>query len=187
MRNYGKYARHYFGKRDVAGWDEERPEIDGFQTVSEGDLFGFAPDIPPAPIDHFTYVGSTLVLEEGTRFRLYFTSDDPTKLVATCRVSGTQATEAKLDIEEGTGGFSDYHYVEVPNIVAKQLGDMYEFTFTNTDKNQTARVKHGPYAYVRWAVGLAGEDDGTVNLRYVASALYRYGVSAKAYFETRQQ
>jgi adenylate kinase family enzyme len=42
-------------------------------------------------------------------------------------------------------------------------------------------VKHGPYAYVRWAVGTSDE-----NLKYVASALYRYGVSAKAYFPQQQ-
>ena len=183
MQAYGAYARHYFGKRDVPGWSEGLPTVDDFQLVQADDLSKFVPTLPQPEIDHFRYVGSTLVLEDETRFRLYFVTDDKDQLEASYRVSGKESTAINLEIKQGTGGFSKYHYVEVSNIVAKQLGEMYDFTFTNKD-GQTVTAHHGPYAYVRWAVGASGEDDDAKNLRYVASALYRYGESAQAYFDS---
>ena len=42
------------------------------------------------------------------------------------------------------------------------------------------------YSWWGWNLRTTGEDDNAVNLRYVASALYRYGVSAKAYFPQQQ-
>jgi hypothetical protein len=175
MRAYGAYAKHYFIKRYDTGWSEPLPTFDDFVMVSAEALSDFAPRLPDAAIGHFTYNSSTLVLEGVTRFRLYFESDDPSKLSIATTVNGKQTT---LVPQPGTGTNAGRYFVEVPDIVAKRLDDMYVFSISNGSESITMR--HGPFAYVRWA--LSTTDADRENLRYAMAALYNYNRSANVYF-----
>ena len=176
MKAYGTYAEHYFAVRD-GGSQDPLPEVTDFQLVSADALSGYVPTAPENT-DHFTYKGSTLVLEDETSFRLYFESSDTSALTISLKTG--EDTYENLQIKQGYGTNAGMYYVEVTGIVAKRLDAMYDFRIV--DGNATTTAHNGPYGYVRWALGTSGDD--YQNLRYVTSALYRYGQSAKAYFSS---
>ena len=88
LKAYYVYTKHYFAVRDK-GSTEPLPTVDGFQTVTAGDLADYA-YTAPGNIEHFTYKGTTLDLLVDTSFRLYFASDSPGALTVTC--GGSQLT-----------------------------------------------------------------------------------------------
>ena len=167
MQNYGAFARHYFTVLHDPDSADPLPEVEGFALVDADVLPEYT---RPGSIAHFTYVGSTLVLESETSFRLYFESDDVSALTI------TEAGKGSLTIREGQGNNAGRYYVQISNIAAKDLDTMYTFTISNGETSVTAY--HGPYGYVRWAM----VTEGKTNLQYLVSALYDYNAKAKAYF-----
>ena len=167
MKAYGIYAKHYFDVRDQ-GVVEDLPQFASFESVTADDLSAYA-YTAPGNISHFTYKGSTLVLESETAFRLYFESDDPDALTITTTVDGIDKTLTPKSV-------NGMYYVEVPNIVAKRLDDMYDITISNGTESATAH--HGPFGYAYWALSSSSNE----NLRYLMMALYHYNQSAKVYF-----
>jgi len=163
MSAYCTYAKHYFAVRDQ-GYAGARPEVAGFSTVTAGDLSGFAYTVP-SNIDHFTFQYTTLVLKNETSFRLYFDSDDTSALTITKGGVGMPIKSA--------GGL---YYVEVENIAAQDLDEMYDITIDNGATTTTAH--HGPMGYAYWALSASPNE----NLQYAMMGLYRYNQAANAYF-----
>ena len=169
MKAYGTYAKHYFDIRDN-GSNGPLPTIDDFVTVTADDLPKYT---VPENNGHFTYKGTTLTLESDTSFRMYFESDETSKLTIT-----RNGVEGSLEIKSVEGG--KLCYVEVPDIVAKDLDEVYEFTISDGYDSTTAK-NYGPLGYANWA--LSTTDDAHENLRYVMMALYHYNQSANVYFK----
>ena len=169
MMDYGAYAEHYF---DVLNNDstEPLPSIEGFTPITVSELPDTSVYTQPTGITGFTYVGSTLVLESETSFRLYFTSDNVDSLTI------SEKTKGELTIKEGQGKNEGRYYVQISNIAAKDLDSMYEFTISNGTESTTA--VHGPFGYIRWALA-----NGSENLKYLVSALYYYNQAANDYFD----
>ena len=163
MKAYCAYARHYFDVRDNDS-KESLPSIDGFSTITADTLSGFAYTVP-VNIDYFTYKGTTLVLEDQTSFRMYFESDNIDAL--SISVGGSP-----LSIRSGKG----MYYVEISNIEATDLDNMYDFTISNGTDQTTAH--HGPMGYAYWALSSSDNE----NLKYTMMALYQYNRSAENYF-----
>lgn len=173
MSAYGKYSKHYFDVRDK-GSSEPLPEVTGFVPVTPEELE--AGDLVYKKADHdidgFTYGSTTLVLEDQTTFRLYFRSDDISKLTI---MNGSKV----MQIKEGYGSHSGMYYVEVPNISAPDLDIMYDFEIGNGI--ETIHIIHGPMGYVYWALSASSN----TNLKYAMMSLYHYNISAKKYFSAR--
>ena len=167
MENYGVYAKHYFAVLND-GSTAARPDITDFSLVDATALAGYDYQIGDN-IEHFTYNYTTLILEEETSFRLYFTSDDTSKLTIT---NGSTS----LPIKTGTGQHSGKYYVEITNIVAKRLDTKYELNISNGTNITTAVVSPLGYAYKV----LNGSSSD--NLKYMVSALYYYNQAARTYF-----
>ncbi|MBQ1555211.1 MAG: hypothetical protein IIZ68_07115, partial [Clostridia bacterium] len=110
----------------------------------------------------------TLILEEMTSFRLYFESDDTSALTI-------KNGENTLTIHSGTGAYQGMYYVEITNIYAQHLDDMYDFSISNGTESTTAH--HGPLGYAKWALSTNKE-----NLKYAMMALFHYNRSAETYF-----
>ena len=163
MKAYGIYAKHYFDVRDK-GSTEALPSVEGFESITADAISAYAYTLP-GNIDHFTYKGTTLVLEDKTSFRMYFESDDTASL--SISVAGQQ-----LPIRSGKG----MYYVEIGNIAAKDLDEMYDFTISNGTESTTGH--HGPMGYAYWALSSSDNE----SLKYTMMALYQYNRSAKDYF-----
>lgn len=172
MKAYCTYAKHYFDVRDHGSKDAV-PTIEGFTEVTLDDLGEYA-SRKADDIGHFTYMGSTLVLDDKTSFRLYFESDDPGALTITC-----DGIKGELEVKSGKG----MHYVEVPNIAATELGTMYDFTIAN-DAGEMSDAHHGPFGYAYWALSTDATTLQRQSLQRTMMGLYRYNQAAKAYFAT---
>lgn len=75
--------------------------VAGLQLVEADDFSAFELTLPQTGISRFTYVGSTLVHEGETRFRLNFVTDDRDQLDASYRVFERESTANKLTIKRG--------------------------------------------------------------------------------------
>ena len=113
------------------------------------------------------------MLESDTSFRMYFETPENSKLTIT-----RNGVEGNLEIKSVEGG--KLCYVEVPDIVAKDLDEVYEFTISDGYDSTTAK-NYGPLGYANLA--LSTTDDAHENLRYVMMALYHYNQSANVYFK----
>lgn len=169
LKAYHVYAMYYFAVRDK-GSTEPLPTVDGFQTVTAGDLADYA-YTAPGNIEHFTYKGTMLDLLADTSFRLYFASDSPGALTVTC--GGSQLTP----VENGS-----MWYVEVKGIAAQDLDDMYDITVSNAD-GATATAHRGPLGYARWALSTTAADAQREALQHAMMALYHYNQAAETYFK----
>lgn len=163
MKNYCTYAKHYFAVLNDNS-TEALPEIDGFSLVNVSELAGYENQLP-ADLTHFTYKGVSLLMEEETSIRMYFTSDSIEGLTI-------QKGDSPLQIKSGKG----MYYVEISNIAAKDLDVMYDLTITQGTESTSTKI--GPLGYAQKALTLEGKTD----LHYLVSALYYYNRSADAYF-----
>ena len=172
MQEYGAFAAYYF--------KDEEPTAEEIAALPE--VTDPLPDYPQTveSIDeHFEYVGSTLVLESETSFRLYFKSDDTSKLSITCKAKVTADTAKDMTICKGTGKNSEYFYVEVSDIPAKDLSTMYTFS-VSYNGGSPVTLDHGPFGYISWA--LQQTDGSHDKLICLVRALYDYNQKAIAYF-----
>ena len=145
------------------GIKEELPIIAGFEVVRD---LGVSYSVPsPKSIDHFTYVGTALDLLSNTSFRMYFKSDDVSAL--TIKYGDMVMEPVEKD---------SMYYVELTDIAAKNLDNMYDIAVSNGARTVTAH--HGPLGYGQWAVTSSSNQ----NLQYLMMALYHYNQSADVYF-----
>jgi hypothetical protein len=169
IKAYHVYAKHYFAVRDQGAADA-LPSVADFQPVAAADLEAYK-HTAPENIDRFTYEGTTLDLLSDTSFRLYFETDDVSKLTFTC------GGAAMAPVKNG-----NMYYVEVAGIAAPDLDKMYDITVSNGFETTTAH--HGPLGYALWALSTdAATDPQREALQRTMMALYHYNQSAEAYFE----
>lgn len=161
---YCEYARYYFAVLD--GESPESPKVKDFVPVTLNDLAGIEV-LTPLNLANFVYKGTTLVLDDVTSFRLYFTSKEPGSLKIAIDDSPAQVHES---VSKGM------YYVEITDISSTKLHEMHSFIISNGVKSTTAH--NGPFGYARWAIEQNSESD----ISHVMQALYRYNEAAKAFF-----
>ncbi|MBQ7170649.1 MAG: hypothetical protein IJR89_00050 [Clostridia bacterium] len=119
----------------------------------------------------FSLIGATLLLENETTLRIYFTSEGAPAFSVT--VDGETATPVEKD---------GAYYVSIPGITAKELGTVHQICFGDYQINCSALT----YAYsVLKYYPESVTSEQAVNLRTLARTLVRYYDTAVAYFESK--
>lgn len=165
MDSFCKYSKNFF----YGGTSEPLPYV---EPVTADDLVSYK-NTTPDNIDGFTYSYTTLVLEDNTSLRMYFTADDPNAITIT---NVTNSDSTPMTIYEGTGVNTGRYYIEISGIVAKKLHEQYTFEISNGTDITTAVISPLGYAY---AVLNAHDNP---NLENAMMAFYHYNISAKEYF-----
>ncbi len=158
LLNYGTYADAYFHNVELKAnylLEDMNEYVDRAQ---------FDPVIP-ADAAEVGYLGATLLLQNDTAIRLYFSKS----------IKIPDADSGKYTVGHNDKGY----YVEKPNIGATKLSHKYTFTILYNDKTYSFQYAALSYANDRIRYG----DDGIRNL---CKALYAYYETACAYFAELQ-
>ena len=169
MLNYGAYAQMYFknntGNLANAGMD------DADKVLGEGVVIEETYNCTiSGSCTGLTYYGTSLMTTSKTAIRHYFELSDGANIAAFTFKYG----DTELDSEEKGGRY----YVEIPEILASKLGDMYDLTVTIDNERMT--LTYGPYTNVK-AI-LAG-DAFSEDSKNMMKALYWYGQEAAEYLK----
>lgn len=149
--NYGAAADNYFNdaQNQITEATVTAENLKGYQATAQGS----------AP-EGVTVNEISLIIESETSIRLYVTLPDG----VTVQVNDKEA-QIKTD--------GNKRYIEIANIAAKDLDNVYEITF---DDGYTIKCSALTYVYEV----LSHESDDS--LKTVAKALYSYNQAANAYF-----
>ena len=155
MLGYGAASQTYFGYNTQnlanAGIDVEASAPTGNAGLNvTGSVSGIK------------YYGATLVHENKTAVRLYFTADSIEGITFTVNGAQCEATNAGL------------YYVELDGINPQNLDDAVEAVISNGTESMT--VTYSPMDYI-----LRMYQKGSANTQALVQALYGYYVAAEAY------
>lgn len=115
--------------------------------------------------DDITVEGATLVLEDTTEIKLYFTCADLTG--KTFKVGNSEVTP------EAVTGVENCYVLRLKNIVMKDIDELYDFTLGGKT------VRYGALSYVKATLE---DKDTSISLGNLVKALYELNVAANAYF-----
>ena len=153
MLAYCEAARVYFAAETVDTAKDFTADLTAFAaTVSGTD-------------DDITVEGATLVLEDTTEIKLYFTCADLTG--KTFKVGNSEVTP------EAVTGVENCYVLRLKNIVMKDIDELYDFTLGGKT------VRYGALSYVKATLE---DKDTSVSLGNLVKALYELNVAANAYF-----
>ena len=150
--NYGAAADNYF--------NESQNEISG-ATVTAEDLKGYRATAQGNAPDDVKVNEISLIIESETSIRLYITSPDGVAV----KVNSIE-NQIKTD--------SSGKFIEITNIAAKDLDNVYEITIGNS---YVIRCSALTYVYEVLS------RERSEQLKVVAKALYLYNQAANAYFK----
>lgn len=153
MLAYCEAARVYFAAETVDTAKDFTADLTAFAaTVSGTD-------------DDITVEGATLVLEDTTEIKLYFTCADLTG--KTFKVGNSEVTP------EAVTGVGNCYVLRLKNIVMKDIDELYDFTLGGKT------VRYGALSYVKATLE---DKDTSISLGNLVKALYELNVAANAYF-----
>ena len=153
MLAYCEAARVYFAAETVNTARDFTADLTAFAaTVSGTD-------------DDITVEGATLVLEDTTEIKLYFTCADLTG--KTFKVGNSEVTP------EAVTGVENCYVLRLKNIVMKDIDELYDFTLGGKT------VRYGALSYVKATLE---DKDTSISLGNLVKALYELNVAANAYF-----
>lgn len=153
MLAYCEAARVYFAAETVNTAKDFTADLTAFAaTVSGTD-------------DDITVEGATLVLEDTTEIKLYFTCADLTG--KTFKVGNSEVTP------EAVTGVENCYVLRLKNIVMKDIDELYDFTLGGKT------VRYGALSYVKATLE---DKDTSISLGNLVKALYELNVAANAYF-----
>ncbi len=116
-------------------------------------------------IDGIYFYGATLVHENKTAVRIYFSGD----------LSQVKATSNRYNATIGYSEKNQMYYVEIPGINPQELADTV--TVTVTSDTQSIVVSYSPLTYIIRVYGNTENE----SLKALLKAMYGYYVSAKDY------
>lgn len=153
MLAYCEAARVYFAAETVDTAKDFTADLTAFAaTVSGTD-------------DDITVEGATLVLEDTTEIKLYFTCADLTG--KTFKVGNSEVTP------EAVTGVENCYVLRLKNIVMKDIDELYDFTLGGKT------VRYGALSYVKATLE---DKDTSISLGNLVKTLYELNVAANAYF-----
>lgn len=165
MLNYGSSAQLYFDYKTDNLANAAMTEAD--KTITMPTLSDTYKHTLSGEITGLKYYGTSLMLTTKTAMRHYFELKSGTIADITFTYNGTTL----IPVQKGL-----LYYVEIKDIVATKLGDMYELTATRGDEELT--LTYGPYTNIK---AILEETDYTHSSKEMMAALYTYGQAAKEY------
>ncbi len=165
--SYGAYAQKFFG----------------YGTADEGDLskvseitaetIGAKTDKIDLGMNTISLAGTSLSLESKVALNLYFEQDGMYALDKYAFTVKSGGTEKQVKLSEN----GDYYALKIDDIYAREIGNSYEITVTNTKTNETATFEYSPYNYICTALTKTDADE-YANLHNLVKALYAYSEAA---------
>ena len=153
MLAYCEAARVYFAAETVDTAKDFTADLTAFAATVSGTH------------DDITVEGATLVLEDTTEIKLYFTCADLTG--KTFKVGNSEVTP------EAVTGVENCYVLRLKNIVMKDIDELYDFTLGGKT------VRYGALSYVKATLE---DKDTSVSLGNLVKTLYELNVAANAYF-----
>ena len=177
MLNYGGYSQKQFNHNTDALVNE------GLYTVDTDPVLTQALTISddyslPTPSDDIgvQYYGSSVLLNSETTLRHYFsiTGDED---IAAIRENYT------FELADGTTLtptlYKGMVCVDIKNINAAELDDIFTITVTNTESAETFGLSYSVYSYAKYVLEYSLARENLVN---VIKAMCLYNVAANEYF-----
>ncbi len=171
MLNYGSYAQQHFGYNTVNLANAAMEEVDrlvAMPTLDEN--FNYTLE---GTVDGLSYYGTSLMLVTNTSIRHYFKVSEGEISDYTFTCNGQKLTPVKKGAR---------YYVEITDIAASELDEMYSLTITKGTESMT--LTYGPYTYIKTIVAGNSYNAETKN---IMAALYAYSVVAENYLTNSQQ
>lgn len=163
LEQYGAYVQVYLDyKADEANTvsdfsDVNAETMQSFNGSTEGSLEGL------------TFAALSFIFKEDSRIRYKFTVAEGHDI---SEYTFTHNGETLTPSKQGKK-----YYIEIGDIKARQLGDNFGLTATDSVGN-SMEMSYGPFAYAY----LLFRSSGSEAARNAACALYRYGTAAREYF-----
>ncbi len=177
LLNYGAAAQTNFNYNTVKLANSILNDEDkSVPTLDSSVLMSYTPynptSVTPKEIDGITITGASMILNSKTTIRFTMTFDEG--------YSANDYTFYFYDREyvpqqEGT---TTTYRIDVSDINAQQLDNMFELEITNNKDNQTAAVRYGAYSYVKLTLD---QSTSTETEKAVVRALYWYSQAVEAY------
>lgn len=171
LLNYGSYAQQHFGFNTENLANVVMEEVD--RTVEMPTLDASVNYTLAGNVKGLTYYGTSLMLVTNTSIRHYFevSEGEIGDYTFTCN------DKELKPVKKGTR-----YYVEITDISASELDEMYSLTVTKGAESMT--ITYGPYTYIKTIVAGNSYNAETKN---IMAALYAYSVAAENYFTNSQQ
>lgn len=177
MLNYGGYSqkqfKHNTGSLANEGLYTEDTDPVLNENVTVADNYQFT---APSEDIGLQYYGSSLLLNSETTIRHYFTISGDEDL-ATIRDNYIFILGGEITLTPGMKGAMVY--VDVKNINAAELHDMFSVKVMNNNTEANFTVNYSPFCYAKYV--LENTIAGT-NLMNVIKAMCLYNIAAKQYF-----
>ena len=172
MLNYGASAQTYFNYKPTTLANDILDESQKVVNVDPS-VFNQYQTVKSGALTNLTYKGTTLVLESETKMSHYFTLEAGASIT-----DYTFKVDNKVVSANKKAGEENLYYVDVTNIVAKDLNRAYTLTVTKGEETQTITCCALAYGKVVY------EQDKPENLKRVMNAIYAYHQAAVAYAES---
>lgn len=177
MLNYGGYSQKQFNHNadTLANEGLYTTETDPVlkETVTISDEYSL-----PTPSENIglQYYGSSILLNSETTIRHYFTITS-NEDIATIRERYTFELTDGIDLIPTM--YKGMLCVDIRDINAAELDDIFTITVTNTESVETISLSYSVFSYAKYVLeySLARE-----NLLNVIKAMYFYNVAANSYF-----
>ncbi|MBQ1388109.1 MAG: hypothetical protein IIY78_00585 [Clostridia bacterium] len=160
-KNYGVYANLYFdggsSESDVNLTNDQMQKLENRKAITTGSISSDA---------GYSYVGSSLILENTTAIRHYFKvkSEDNKPTV---KIDGTEQQLIKKS------GIGNVYYVEIENISANELKTAHKVTVDSMEMNYSA------CSYMYKAVNKVNPTDKQQILCNTMKAMFLYALAAE--------
>ena len=149
---------------------DTRAELVGdLDSVTAENVSEFAMVLDAAEGSGISYYGSSLLLEENTTIRHYFTVTGSISQF-TFKVDGKTVTPVKK---------GSYYYVEISNIAAKDLDKSFHLEVSSKTNGVVISLDYSAMSYV---CKVLNSDNATETLKDLLKALYLYNQAANEYF-----
>ena len=167
MVNYGARAQVYFNYKTDALVNEVLNEADRTITLDDH-VFDNYNAAKSGQVTGLNYYGTSVVLTSATKITHYFTVD-PTATLSdyTFKVNDVEVTPVARD---------GYCYVDIENVMAKNLDKDYKLVVTKGNESFEITYSVFDYAHI-----VCGGEQYAKELKDVVKAMYVYNSAAKAY------
>ena len=170
MSDYGSFAQTFF-QYDTAS---AAPVTSAIASVTADNFAAYEPQIAQTENAGISYVGSNLTLESETTLRHFFKLE-----------SGHSVSEYAFTVDgESVTPVSrpEGYCVEIPDIVAKNLGKSYAVTVSRTSGGDAVTITNYSALSYGYRALNSSSDEATEALLNLVKALYLYNRKADAYF-----
>lgn len=169
--NYGGYAQIRFNSEYVYAneiLDESDRELEDFTIDADAYVSGSSGEL-----EGIQYYGSTLALDSCTAIRMYFILDDGSSIDDyTFTVAGTELVPVSN---------KGMYYVDVENINAYGLGNMYTVTVTKSESAGADSITIN-YSVMSYVKNMCGRDTTAEKEKNILKALYWLYIKAVDFY-----